>query len=134
LQICGGSYERVGRYAVSFTEYDDVTTNHVASGDMLCDTIADDDRFWGRQISKRLEDTFSAELLDDCDRNGEQSEDNEDEGITQLAKHQVDEAADDQQDEHRLAQNVSNDAEFASAVGLWEGVWSIGLQAGAYLL
>jgi len=42
-------------------------------------------------------------------------------------------AAEDQRDKHRLAQNLPNDAESASTVGLGEGIRTLSLQAGACL-
>jgi hypothetical protein len=68
------------------------------------------------KVPKRLEDALGARLLDHGDDDREIGEDEQDQGFMPVAERQIDDAAGDEEGDHRLAQHLEDDPERRASV------------------
>ena len=90
--------------------------------------VANDQRARAGQIAQRLQHTLGARLLHDGDHDRHRGEGEQDERLLQIAEHQVDDAADEQQRQHRLAQHLDRYSKRCAPIGLREFVVTLGVQ------
>ena len=100
---------RIGRHPVTFGQHDEIATHHFPSRDPLPLSTPDHQGARACQIAQRLEHAFRSRLLHDGDPNRQAGKGQEDERLFQVAEQKIDDAAHDQQRQHRLSQDLKHD-------------------------
>ena len=131
----GGEHGRVGRHAVAFGKDDKVAAHDLGAGDAFLDTIADHKRARAGQIPQAFEYPLGAGFLNDGDQNRGAGKNAEHDGFLEIAENEIDRRRAQQQREHRLAQDLEDDADEGAAVGLGEGIGTLRFKArGGFLV
>ena len=128
LQILALQQHRVGRNPVSLGKDDEVAPHDVAAGDPLALTVANDQRAGAGEVAQCLQNALGARLLHHGDHDRHRGEGDQDDRLLQIAEHQINDAADQQQRQHRFAQHLDRYSKRRAPVGLREFVVTLGVQ------
>ena len=128
LQILQLQENGVGRHPVAFGENDEVAPHDVAAGDPPALAVANDERARAGEIAQRFQHALGARLLHHGDHDRHGREGDQDDRLLQVAEHQVNDAADQQQRQHRLAQHLDRYPKRRAPIGLGKLVVPLGLQ------
>ena len=126
--------EAVCRNAISLDEKDQVAAHDLPPGDAPVGGAADDEGAGARQIAQRFESLLGASLLDDGDAHDDEDEAEEHQCVGGLARHEVERACGDQEDEHGFARDLEGDREHAPLLALGELVRALVAKPGGGLL
>ena len=97
--------------------------------------VADHERARAGQIAQAFEHPLGAGFLNDGDQNRGAGKNAEHDGFLEIAEDEIDDGRAQQQREHRLAQDLEDDADKGAAVGLGEGVGTLRFKArGGFLV
>ena len=121
---------RVGRDAIALGEHEKVADHDLAPGDAPLLAVADHERPRARQITQRLERTLALAFLDERDADDHEHEREQHRRFALVAQQQIDDAAGDQQQEHRLAHDVGRDREHAPRLRRGQFVGTVAREAG----
>jgi hypothetical protein len=125
---------RVGWNAVAFGQDDQVAPHHVASGDALARAVADDQGTRAGEIAQGLQHPLGAGLLDDGNGDGDVGEEQQDDRFAEIAEHEIDGTAGQQQRQHRLGQDFEQDSPHRAPVAARQFVRPVALQTALGLL
>ena len=128
LQVLAFDERSIRGNTIAFGKNDDVAARHFAAWNSFALAVANDQRARTRQVPKRFQNALGARFLNDGDYDGEVGEDEKDQSFPPVAQRQVDDAAGDQQGEHRLAQNLEHNSQRRAAVRPRKFVVAFGLQ------
>ena len=128
LQILALQEHGVGRHPVAFGKDDEVAPHDVAAGDPLALAVANDERAGAREIAQRFQHALGARLLHHGDHDRHRGEGDQDDRLLQIAERQVNDAADQEQRQHRFAQHLDRYAKRRAPIGLGKFVVPLGLQ------
>ena len=116
LQIVALDERCIGRHAVALGQHDEIATHHFPPGDAFALAVANDQRTRAGEVAKRLQHAFGAGFLHHRDQDRHGGEGEQDDGFLQVAEHQVDHAAAEEQRQHRLAQHLEDDSKRGASV------------------
>ena len=119
LQIAAVHQHGVCGYPVALREHDDVAAHHVATGDALPLSAADNRGAWTAEVAQRFQHPLRAGFLDDRDHHRKRCENKEDKRFLEIPEDEVDEPAAQQERQHRLAHDLENDAQRRALVWPW---------------
>ena len=88
-----------------------IAGHHLAPGDAPLRAAAQHQRAWAREVAQGLQRALGLAALVDGDAHHDEHRHQQDQRLLQVAECQVDRAAGNQQQEHRLAQHLERDAE-----------------------
>ena len=124
------SSDRIGRYAVAFGKDHEVATDDVDAANAFLDAVADHKRPRAGQIAQIFEHALGAGFLNDGNEDRGAGKKPEHDSFFKIAEDEVDRRRAQQQREHRLAEDLEDDADEGAAVGLGEGIGTLRLEAG----
>jgi hypothetical protein len=101
-----GEKRRVGGHAVAFLDDEKIAADHLAPRDPLLHTVAYHESARAGEISQRLERAFGLSLLIERDPHHDEDEEEEHERLLQIAEEEIEHAARDEHEEHRLAHDL----------------------------
>ena len=113
-EVDAGQYRRIRRYAVPFVQDDDIAANDLASRNAFLLPVPDDKGARARQIAQRIERPLGLALLVQRDAHDHEDEPEQHERFLHVAQKQIDRAAADEEQEHRLAHDARGDGEDAA--------------------
>ena len=135
LQIMRREHGRIGRHAVAFGKNDEVAAHHFGAGNAFLDAVADHERARAGQIAQAFEHPLGAGFLNDGDQNRGAGKNAEHDSFLEIAEDEIDDGRAQQQREHRLAQDLEDNADKGAAVGLREGIGTLRFKArGGFLV
>ncbi len=105
----------VGGNAIPLGEDDRIAADHLPSRDAPFGAAPDDERARARQVPQGLERSFGLPLLIEGDRHDDEDEAEEHEPLRRVPEREIDGAAGDEQEEHRLAGHAEGDARHRTA-------------------
>ena len=108
-QVVRGEQGRVGGHPVALGKQHQVAPHHLRAGDPRFGAIADDEGARAGEVAQRFERALGLALLDHRDHHHHDDRGRQDKGFGQVAENEVDARACDEQEEHRLAQNLERD-------------------------
>src|SRR5262249_7684259 len=104
----------IGRHAVALAEEKDVAPDHLAAGDARARAVPDPAGARARQVAERLERPLGLLFLVQRDRGDQDDEAEQHQGLLAIAEDEVDRAAGEEQEEHRLGDDVAPDGDEAA--------------------
>ena len=128
LQILATEENGIGRYPVAFGENDEIAPHDVPAGDPPALAVANDERTRAREVAQRFQHALGPCLLHHGDHDRHGREGDQDDRLLQVAKRQVNDAADQKQRQHRLAQYLDRYAKRCAPIRLGKLVVPFGLQ------
>jgi len=102
-----------------------VTANHVASGDALRLAIADDQRARTGQVAQGFDGAFGLAFLVERESERDQHKTEQRQPFLQVAEHEVQGAGCQQQQEHRFAHRLQGNGEKRSPLAAGQGVGAL---------
>ena len=106
-QLMGLQQQAIGRHAIALGQQQDIAAHHLRRRDTLRLAISDHQRTRAGQIAQRLQHTLGAALLQQGDGHDDDHEAEQDQRLPAVAHHQVEAAGGQQEDKHRLAQQLA---------------------------
>lgn len=100
----------VSGHPVTFREHHKIAAHHLAPGDALAHSRADDQRPRAGQIAQRFQRSFGARFLDNRDDDRKPGKRHQDQRFLKVAQGHVDQAGPDQHRQHGFAQDIGDDA------------------------
>lgn len=105
-----GDKRPVGGNPLAFADQQDVARDQLARRDPLLGAVADHPRMRLGQLAQRRERAFAARLLHDHQADRRDRAADQEQPFAEIAEEQVEDGRADQQQEHRFAQGLLNDA------------------------
>ena len=128
LQILATQKNGIGRHPVAFGKNDEVAPHDVAAGDPPALAVANDERAGAREVAQRFQHALGPRLLHHGDHDRHGREGDQDDRLLQVAERQVNDAADQKQRQHRLAQHLDRYSKRRAPIRLRKLVVPLGLQ------
>ena len=128
LQILALQENGIGGNPVSLGKDNDIAPHDVATGDSLALTVADDQGTGARKVAQRLQHTLGAGLLNHSDRDRHGGEGDQDDCLLQIAEQKVNDAAAQEQRQHRFSQYLDRYPKRRAPIRLRELVVPFSLQ------
>jgi hypothetical protein len=126
LQVGAMPQDGIGGYAVAFGENDRIAAHHLAAGDTPPLAVADHQGARARQVAQGFQHALGAGLLHDGDADRQHGENEQNDRLLDVTERQIDQAAAEQQCEHRLAQHLERDPQRRAAVRTRQFVGPLG--------
>ena len=123
----------VRRDPVALGEHDHVAAHNVTAGDADALAVTNHQRTRAGEVAQGLQHVFGARLLHDGDDNRDRREYEEQQRLAEIAEREIDRAAGQQQQQHRLAQHVEDQAHDRAPARMGQFVEAFGLQPGQRL-
>ena len=117
-----GDQDGIGGDAVALLEQDDIAADDIPSGDFLLDAVPDHRGARTRQVAKCVQGAFGFAFLVEGDAHDDEDKAHEHQGFLDIANEQVDDAAGNQQEEHRFLDHFQGDGENATRLALGQFV------------
>lgn len=121
--LLASQQKSISRHAIAFREYDDVARYQIAARNALELSVAFHQGARTGQVAKGFQNPFAAALLYNADRHRQGREQPEYDCINRFTQQEIDGAAAQKKREHRLPDNIENDASEFPAVGIGKFVW-----------
>ena len=103
--------EGVGGYAVALGQRQYVAAHNLPARDAQAPPLPHNQRARAGEVAQSLQHALGAVFLHNGDDYGHAGERQQDEGFARIAQRQIDRAASQQQEQHRLARDVVHDAQ-----------------------
>ena len=128
LQVLTLQEDGVGRNPVALGKDDEVAPHDVPASDPLALAIANDKRTGAGEVAQRLQNALGAGLLHHGDHDRHGGEGDQDDRLLQIAEQEVNDAADQEQRQHRFAQHLNRYPKRRAPIGLGKLIMPLGLQ------
>jgi hypothetical protein len=86
----GGEHGCIGRYAIAFSQDDEVAADDVDAGDAFLDAVADHERARAGQIAQAFEHALGAGFLNDGNENRGAGKQAEHDSFFEIAEEKID--------------------------------------------
>ena len=109
LDVIAGHQDPVCGDTIALGDHDDVAAHHFPARNADSLAVANHQRAWAGELAQRIECLFTAPLLDDGDGHGDGREGEQHQCVAAFAQYSVDHRRRNQQREHRLADDFTDD-------------------------
>ena len=124
--VIGKQENAVSRHTVAFRKDEHVAADDLAAGDPFLFAVPDNERPRAGEVPQRLQRPLGLLLLVDRYADDEDDKTHQHQALGEVAEDKIDQAACDQQDEHRLVDDFKNNPEDAALFRFGEFVVSFG--------